>query len=256
MADGDSGSWQLLPGGATDIGVGPDGSVWAIGGAGVPHYWESFSPPNPVPGDWPVAPPNDLQGVYRVGVGPEGLPWVVTLTGQIWRRCGTAFPGTEWELLPGAATDIAVGAQGSVWTIGGSGVPHYWESFAPPDPTPGDWPVAPPNNLSGATRVAVGPDGLPWVVLNDNSIMRRTGGSFPGTAWEAFPGSAFDIGVGADFTVWIAGTDNIAYGWDWDDAQWIPQPGVNLDSISVGPDGQAWGIRDETYIYRWLPPTS
>ncbi len=252
MTQGDVNNWEALPGGATDIGVGPDGHVWAVGGAGVPHYWESFSPPNPVLGDWPVAPPNNLQDASRVAVGPDGLAWLVMIDGRIIRRVGSTFPGTGWVTLPGAATDIAIGADGHVWTIGGGGVPHYWESFSPTDPTSGDWPVAPPNNLQGAIRVAVGPDGLPWVVMSNGQIMQRTGSGFPGTAWVQFPGTATDIGIGADYTLWIAGNDGVARGWSWDDSDWILQPGIAATSISVGPDGQAWVIADQTYIYRWI----
>jgi hypothetical protein len=88
MANNGTGAWQEIPGGATDIGVGA-GQIWTIGGSGVPHYWESFAPPNPVPGDWPVAPPNDLQGATRIAVGPGGLPWVVLQDFRIMRRAGS-----------------------------------------------------------------------------------------------------------------------------------------------------------------------
>lgn len=251
MAKSETDVWQQLPGGATDIGVGSDGHVWVAGGGGVPHYWESFAPPNPQPGDWPVAPPNTLQGVIRIAVGSNGLPWAIVNNNQIVRRIGDQFPGNAWDTsIPGVATDIGVGPAGHVWVAGASGVPQYWD----PNPQPGVW-QGTSNPIHSVTRIAVGPNGLPWVVLEDNRIMQRIGDQFPGTGWEQFSqAKALDIGVGPEGIVWIVATDGTPMGWDWDSSTWVPQPGVSLASISVGPDGQAWGVTSNADIYRWLRP--
>ena len=255
MAKSETGVWQQLPGGATDIGVGADGHVWVAGTGGVPHYWESFDPSSPVLGDWPVAPPNNLQGVTRIAVDPNGLPWAIVNNSQIMRRTGSQFPFNAWDRsIPGGATDIGIGAAGHIWVVGGGGVPHYWESFGSGGPGPGDWPV-PANSIQGATRIAVDPIGLPWVILQNNLIMRRTGGQFPGTQWEQFTDTeALDIGIDPGNIVWIIAKDGTPMGWDWDASIWVPQPGVLLTSISVGPDGQAWGVAANEYIFRWLRP--
>lgn len=162
-----------------------------------------------------------------------------------------------WQQLPGGATDIGVGPAGHVWVVGGSGVPHYWESFASPNPVQGDWPV-PSNsdNLNPLTRIAVGPTGLPWAVSEYKYILRRTGDQFPGTNWEEFSQAddVLDIGVGPGGIVWIVATDGTPKGWDWDSSTWVPQPGVSLASISVGPQGEAWGVTSDGDIYRWSRP--
>jgi hypothetical protein len=69
----------------------------------------------------------------------------------------------NWQLLPGAATDIGVGADGSVWVTGTNPLPggfgiYRWDGS--------NWNEYP----GGATQIAVGPDGTPWVVNDGGSI--------------------------------------------------------------------------------------
>src|SRR3954471_13861201 len=62
-------------------------------------------------------------------------------------------------------------------------------------------------------RIAVGPNGSPWVVNSLNQIYRRENGVF-----QRLPGEATDIAVGGDGSVWVIGTDARAYQWagnDW-----------------------------------------
>ena len=49
----------------------------------------------------------------RIGVGPDGSPWVVNSKNEIYRWTNGAF-----QKLPGTARDIGVGGDGSVWIIG------------------------------------------------------------------------------------------------------------------------------------------
>jgi hypothetical protein len=69
-----------------------------------------------------------------------------------------------------------------------------------------------------------------------------------------FPGDALDIDVSPEGVVWIIGTDGTPKIWDWNSSEWMPQPGVSLASISVGSQGQAWGVTSGGVIYRWLRP--
>ena len=89
-----------------------------------------------------------------------------------------------WQLLPGAAKDIDVGADGSAWVIGTNPVPGgfgiYRFNGSGWDNVPG-----------GAVRIGVGPDGLPWVVNSGGSIFRRSSND-----WQLLPGAAVDIDVG------------------------------------------------------------
>ena len=91
--------------------------------------------------------------------------------------------------------DIGIGADGSVWVIGldpapgGNGV-HRWQQ--------GQW----LRIDGGGVRVAVGPDGQPWVVQASGTVLRRMG-----AAWQPLPGRASDIAVGSDGTAWVIGAE-------------------------------------------------
>src|SRR5262249_24596381 len=52
----------------------------------------------------------------RVAVDPSGNPWVVNHQGEIYRWAGNHF-----ERVFGAATDIGVGSDGSVYIVGTDG---------------------------------------------------------------------------------------------------------------------------------------
>ena len=144
---------------------------------------------------------------HHGGRGKEnGTPWVVNSNGNIFRRTGGS-----WQMLPGLAKDIGVGADGSVWVIGmdstGGGYSiHQWNGS--------NW----TRIDGGAIRIAVAPDGNPWVVNSNDNIFRRTGGS-----WQMLPGLAKDIGVGADGSVWVIGTDSTGGGYGihrWNGSNW------------------------------------
>lgn len=147
--------WQQLPGAATDIGVGADGSVWVIGtapcdehGCGIFRFDGSGF--------------TQVEGAaIRIAVDQGGNPWVVNRKGGIFRRRGGRF-----EQLPGAAIDIGVGADGSVWVIGIGLGPDGFPIFR--------WNGSGWNLIFGAgVSVAVGPNGLPWVTNLKAGIFRR-----------------------------------------------------------------------------------
>ena len=152
-----SGSWAGLPGLATDIGVGADGSVWITGtnsvqgGFGI-YTWNGKG--------WSAV----EGGAVNVAVDPKGVPWVVNEMGDIFRR-----EGNDWQRLPGLATDIGVGADGSVWITGtnpvqgGFGI-YTWNGEG--------WSAV----EGGAVRVAVDPKGMPWAVNANGNIYERVTG--------------------------------------------------------------------------------
>ena len=101
-----------------------------------------------------------------------------------------------WQKVAGAATDISVGANGSVWIIGsnkvtgGYGIYRYKGNNA--------WERMP----GGAVRIAVDPKGNAWVVNSLKNIFR-----WNGQGWTQMPGLATDIGIGKNGAVWVVGTD-------------------------------------------------
>jgi hypothetical protein len=169
----------------------------------------------------------------RVAVGPDGLPWVINNSDQIFRRSSAG----AWTLVPGAAKDIGVGADGSVWVTGANGI---W--YLPPD-------GASQGVDGAATQVSVGPDGQPWVVNDRGQIFRRGRGAtgYADGSWQMLPGSARDIGVGADGSAWIVAADGSIARWTGSDWQQVDGAG---ERIAVGPDGLPWVVNNEGRIWR------
>jgi Tectonin domain len=222
-------NWTLLPGRASDIGVGASGAVWAIGTNPVPGGYGIHQYVN---GQWVAI----AGGAVRVAVGPDGWPWIVNSDGRIFRRSGSS-----WVLLPGSARDIAVGGDGNAYIIGTTPVPggyriyRYVETF-------GSWVEV----GGGAVRIAAGTEGRPWVVNSDGRVFRMDGGS-----WTALPGTARDVGAGGG-RVWIVGTNPVPGGYGirvFDGVDWDPVPGGGV-AISAGRDGDPWLVNSYGEIFR------
>jgi hypothetical protein len=223
-------SWEFMPGAARDIGVGADGSVWAVGtdyygdGYGIYNWdgrgwWESYG------------------SAVRVDVGPAGDPWVINSQNEIYH-----LYRNRWEYVPGEASDIGIGADGSVWVVsiderrGGSSIytlgNHGWQRME-----------------GTGIRIDVDANGNPWVINHDNNIYRRENGF-----WRRIPGKARDIGIGADGSVWVVGTDDRPGGgsiYRYNGSGWDKVAGTGT-RISAGPDGEPWVVNRDGDIYRSL----
>lgn len=92
-------------------------------------------------------------------------------------------------------------------------------------------------------RVAVGPNGMPWIVKANGTILRRVRDGF-----RQLPGAAIDIGVGGDGSAWIIGTDNVVYRWTGRTWERTEASGI---AISVDEDGDPWVVNASGQILRW-----
>jgi Tectonin domain len=159
-AGGASGSWQGLPGNANDIAVGRNGSVWIVTntsapGGYSPAYWNGSG--------WTVI----AGGVTKIAVDPQGNPWAINSINQIFRLAN----GT-WQGMPNqTATDISIGADGTVYILGTAPIPA---SYGPLrwDPSQSTWIRMDDNGASGGTLIEVDVNGAPWVI-NANNIYQR-----------------------------------------------------------------------------------
>lgn len=223
--------WDLLPGAAKDIGVGADGSVWVIGtsresGGYTIHGWDKDR------NGWYKV----VGGAVRIDVEPNGTPWVVNSSGNIYR-----WDGRRWEQKPGAAKDIGIGGDGSIWVIGTGAVSggysiHKWNGSA--------WDKV----KGGAVRVDVDAQGIPWVVNSAGNIYRRNGGS-----WQQMPGAANDIGIGGN-TVWVIGSDSTGGGygihkWVENENSWLTVSG-GATQVSAESSGRPWVVNSSGSIFR------
>lgn len=158
-----------------------------------------------------------------------------------------------WRIMPGQANDIAIGVNGQIWAIGNT-------------PADGSFNVLKWNGTAweaidgGGTRIAVHPNGMPWVVNNGGQVWRRDG-----SRWVSMSaaGAANDIGIGANGQVWIvtrtstAGGFRLQYLDNRDRGNWTFSDGGGT-RISVSPDGQPWltnniGQISERKNGTWVP---
>jgi hypothetical protein len=108
-------TWRPLAGGATDVAVGADGTLWAIGTDPAPGgksilRWNGQA--------WETIPGGSR--AHRRGSEGRGL-------GD--QRRARHPPLDRYRLgkvLPAAPTTSGIGADGTVWVIGGGGTPYRW----------------------------------------------------------------------------------------------------------------------------------
>jgi len=224
--------WEKIPDtAATDIGIGADGTVWITGTKSTGGGYEILRWDD---GDWVAV----EGGAIRIAVDPWGMPWIVNEEGIIYQR-----KDSRWNKMPGEATDIGIGADGTVWIIGAKSTGGGYEILKWYG---NDWRAV----EGGAIRIAVDPNGLPWVVNKESVIHQLTG-----AIWKKLPGKATDIGVGADGTVWIAGAKTaggVSEILKWDGSKWIAfEEGAahSASSIAVGTDGMPLIVDNNGHVY-------
>lgn len=220
--------WQYMLDDVEDVGVGANGHVWAVSNSWYGDGYGLY--------EWDGKTWWESRGsAVRVDVDPHGNPWVVNEYNEIWRLLRG-----HWELLSGAATDIGIGADGSVWVIGtnsrrGGYAIYRLDHFG--------W-----MRVEGAgVRIDVDAYGTPWVINDADEIFRLENG-----LWRRLPGRARDIGIGADGSVWAIGMDDRAGGhgiYRFNGSDWDKVPGSG-SHISVGPDGEPWVVNRSGDLYR------
>ena len=154
---------------------------------------------------------------------------------------GTGLVQHDFQQVPGAATDISIGANSTVWVIGSGAVPGGFGIYRW---TGSGWAVAP----GGATHIAVDPAGNPWVINSTHNIYH-----WNGRGWTAYPGLATAISVGADGVVWILGTNVVGGGFGvfrWNGVTWAALPGGGV-SLAVDRGGNPWMLNSTHNIYHW-----
>lgn len=151
--------------------------------------------------------------------------------------------------LPGAAQDIGVGADGSVWVIGaaaGDGGVYKLNAAGT------GW-----NQSAGfAARIAVEPSGIPWVVTTGGDTYRRTTNDPTTGTWVLMPlvgAFARDIGVGSDGSVWAIDkgltSDGLIY--KYNGTNWTLTSDFGYAArIAVGPTGVPWVVNSSGDSFR------
>ena len=140
-------NWQELPGRAKDIAAGADGSIWIIGENNSPYKWNEDG----------YAWVQVSGSASRISVMANGTPVVVNSEGRIFMQ-----RGQNWQELPGRATDIGTGADGSIWIIGANGSPFLWNDAG----------YAWEQKQGSGTQITLSGPGIPWVLNADGEVFR------------------------------------------------------------------------------------
>jgi len=138
--------------------------------------------------------------------------------------------------------------------------------------------------LRNATDVAVGANGVVWIIGNDpagaadKNIYRWDGNTFQQTvgaavriavdpngkawvvkssgsifrwvepSWQEMPGKAMDIGIGANGDVWVIDVNGSIFKWDGNNWRQIQGGGTR---IAVDPLGNPWVVNAGGQIWHW-----
>lgn len=166
--------------------------------------------------------------------------------------------GWRWAGVAGKATDIAVGGDRSVWSIGALGGDHNgpvqrW------NPASSAW-----DSVTGAgVRIAVDGSGVVWVVNADGYTYRKPRGS---QGWEVGTRPTIgsetgmvEIAAGTDGSVWGLAKAKVPGGHQL--MRCVPGTGTHTweqvsggaTSVSVGPDGLPWVVNDRGSVMTLTP---
>jgi len=219
FADGQT--WTSMPNfAAEDISIGKGGVVWATCKDGNVYRWNGLNWENM---KWPG---------MRIAADVDGSAWAIHPKGFIYKYNATTG---KFEAMPDQATDIAIGADGSIWKIGINKTGNDYDIYK--------WNGANWTNVPGAAvRIAVDPSGKAWVVNSVGTVY-----SYEIAGWTQRPGSVKDIAIGANGSMWCTALDGRIYQWDGND--WVLKTGAAVN-ISVTPDGNPWVANSAGTVWR------
>ncbi|RYZ01838.1 MAG: matrixin family metalloprotease [Myxococcales bacterium] len=157
-------------------------------------------------------------------------------------KVGISTFDDTFEQLPGTGTKhISVGADGSVWRTASNGsvdVTSKWDGSNWVED--GGW----------ATRIAVGPDGVPWAIDASGATYQRQSSDPYSGGWNTILGRAAEIAIGPDGAVWKldlpvadAEGNHRILRWNSTARVWIADSlgGVGV-RIAVGPVGPVGAV--------------
>jgi hypothetical protein len=147
-----------------------------------------------------------------------------------------------WKKLPGAATDIAISPEGTVFILGTNQVEGGYAIYRW---TGRDW----ARMTGGGVAIAAGLHNSVWIVDNQSHIFRYVSGG-----WQKMSGEASDIAAGADGSVYIIGKEYCSTGYKIfrfvAPYGWAKLTGCG-EKIAVSSQGTPWVTNSYNEIYRY-----
>ena len=161
--------------------------------------------------------------LVRIAVDPEGNPWGITALGRVFRH-----DGRDWQqVLNAAASDIAIGGDGTVIIANSSGVLFRY------NPATKRF-----TRIQGSgLLVAVDPDGDPWTVRQDQLVQRCDT-----SPCQPLGQKARSISIGPDGRVWIVSDTERLMRLDGKTDRFVVVPtlGLPVRDVGSGPNGFPW----------------
>jgi len=155
------------------------------------------------------------------------------------------YPAHTWQQLPGSARDVAAGSNTkTLWIVGNTPVPGGY-SIHKYDYNAKKFVQYP----GGATRIAIGKDGEPWIINNIGLVYRRLSSSI----WQEQTVVASDIAVGGNGQVYVVSKEARAGGYAVSylkNGQWLDVPGRGATKIAVTPQGIPWAVDNAGKVLR------
>ncbi len=247
----------------SDIAVGANGSVWAIGAVNADAFgnrriykYNAASARFEQNGN-----DANLRSAVRIAVDPLGVPYVATASGVLFKKGNASVNDIDYAVVPQppeGASDVAVGVGGDLWVIGlrrSDGFGSIYRS------TGSSWQQV----VGAGNRIAVDSVGNPWVIGNNGQVFRRDGANFVLTPISG----ALDIGVGFDpndvpaIVATAPGPAGNSYLYETDPVLWRMLPrranaatdaGGGGIAVSVGRNGTVWMINNEGIAYSAVVP--
>ena len=208
--------YTTIAGAYTDVGIGPDGNVFAAGTDGGLYC---FSNPD---SRFVLASSGSAR---RVAVAGGGVPWVVNSLGQV-----SFFGGTGWTIVPNfRADDIAVGQDGRVYATQQNVVYRYeavTQDFREITTYTSGVPLR-------ARRVAFAQNAL-WGVNASNQLLKCDG-----TQCQPQSIGAIDVSSGPDGSVMVLDANGAVQRYNPRTRGFDAANGTG-SSLSVGPQGRPW----------------
>lgn len=153
----------------------------------------------------------------------------------------TTFVNGSFANVPGALSQISVGADGSVWGLNSSQQIYRYDSASQ------DW-----TNIPGALQqIVVGSSTAVWGLNEYQQIYRWDSVR---STWLAVPGWLTQIAVGADGDVWGINAQSYIYHYNAQIGSFSQVLGT-LVRIAVGSSGAVYGVNAGGEIYWYNPGT-
>jgi len=180
---------------------------------------------------WDGAQWHKIEGAAtNISVGYDGTVWCVNKTHEIYRYDRSA---QKWHIIPGELVQVSVGNAQNIWGVNHLDAIYRWDAAGE------KWVY-----VEGAlTNVSVGHDGTVYGVNRAGEIYR-----WDGSKWHIVPGELTQIHVAtADLIVGVNKLGHVyrlKHGKDWEKLE------GELTWVSVGQRGELWGVNSSHHIYK------